>query len=72
MVLKKEDVLIDHSRSPRQAISVLDVRSITIRRGTYTQYLVHWQRKPSSDAWISSENLKKLDQLLWKDLIQTR
>ncbi|GFY81179.1 hypothetical protein Acr_01g0009880 [Actinidia rufa] len=70
MVLKKEDVLIDHSRSPREAIDALDVRSITTRRGSYTQYLVHWQGKPSSeDAWISSEKLKKLDQLLWEDLI---
>lgn len=70
VVLKEEDVLVDHSRSPREVIDVLDVRSITTRRGTYTQYLVHWQGKPSSeDAWISNEVLKKLDQLLWEDLI---
>ena len=70
VVLKEEDVLIDHSRSPREAIDVLDVRSITTRRGTYTEYLVHWQGKPSSeDALISNEELKKLDQLLWEDLI---
>ncbi|KAJ8639249.1 hypothetical protein MRB53_015943 [Persea americana] len=69
-VVLKEDVLIDHSRSPREAIDVLDVRSITTRRGTYTEYLVHWQGKPSSeDALISNEELKKLDQLLWEDLI---
>ena len=69
-VLKKEDVLIDHSRSPREAIDVLDVRSTTTRRGTYTQYLVHWQGQAGfEDAWISSEELKKLDQLLWEDLI---
>ncbi|GFZ17078.1 hypothetical protein Acr_26g0003480 [Actinidia rufa] len=68
--LKKENALIDHSRSPREAIDVVDVRSITTRRDTYTQYLVYWQGKSSSeDAWISSEELKKLDQLLWEDLI---
>ncbi|KAB1200955.1 hypothetical protein CJ030_MR0G005504 [Morella rubra] len=57
------------SNSPRESIDVLDVRSITTRRGTYTQYLVRWPEKPSSeDAWIFGEELKKLDQLLWEDL----
>lgn len=57
------------SNSPRESIDVLDVRSIITRRGTYTQYLIRWPGKPSSeDTWISSEELKKLDQLLWEDL----
>lgn len=35
----------------------------------FTQYLVHWQRKPSSeDAWVSGEELKKIDQVLWEDM----
>ncbi len=56
-------------KPPRESIDVLDVRSITTRHGTYTQYLVHWQGKPhSKDAWISSEELKKLDHLLWEEL----
>ena len=33
--------------------------------------LGHWKGIPSSeDIWISSEELKKVDELLWVDLIE--
>lgn len=55
--------------SVRESIDVLDMRSITTRRGTYTQYLVHWNGKPNGeDAWVSSEELKKINPSLWFDL----
>uniref|UniRef100_A0A2N9HAC1 RNA-directed DNA polymerase n=1 Tax=Fagus sylvatica TaxID=28930 RepID=A0A2N9HAC1_FAGSY len=67
--LEPKDLQCDRSTSSRESIDVLDVRSITTRHGTYTQYLVHWQGKPDSeDAWISSEDLRKLDHMLWEDL----
>ena len=67
--LEPKDLQCDRSTSSRESIEVLDVRSITTRHGTYIQYLVHWQGKPDSkDAWISSEDLRKLDHMLWEDL----
>ena len=54
----------------QEIIDVLDIRSITTRRGTYTQYLVHWTSKAhSKGAWISAQELKKLDDKLWEDLV---
>jgi hypothetical protein len=69
ITLKPRDIQFSPSNPPRELIDVLDVRLITTQRGTYTQYLVHWQGKPESeDAWISSEELKMLDHMLWEDL----
>ncbi|KAL6968740.1 hypothetical protein U1Q18_034533, partial [Sarracenia purpurea var. burkii] len=51
-------------------IDVLDVRSTTTRQGTYVQYLVHWKGKGHcEDAWVSAQELKKLDERLWEDLV---
>ncbi|KAL7108686.1 hypothetical protein ACP275_06G127700 [Erythranthe tilingii] len=55
--------------SVQESIDVLDMRTITTRRGSYTQYLVHWNGKPSSeDSWISGEELKSINPSLWFDL----
>ncbi|KAK0585005.1 hypothetical protein LWI29_022119 [Acer saccharum] len=57
------------SQSTSSLVDVLDMRSITTRQGTYKQFLVHWKNKPDfEDAWINEEELRKLDEVLWKEI----
>ena len=68
--LKLEELSVILANTHQEIIDVLVVQSITTRRGTYTQYLVHWTGKAQvEDAWISAEELKKLDERLWEDLV---
>ncbi|KAA8530794.1 hypothetical protein F0562_005582 [Nyssa sinensis] len=68
--LKLEDLSTIPANTHQEILDVLDVRSITTHRGTYTQYLVHWTGKAhSEDAWISAQELKKLDERLRNNLV---
>lgn len=65
----------DLSSTPKETTSleVLDSRSISTRRGTYTQYLVHWKNLPKSEAiWITEKDLKELDEVTWERVVHSK